>query len=501
MSADAQNPQNSILPENLLPIDTASIEEIRKSLLEMNEKFQRLGLPTQMELINDAVTLFMSHYCAVLASLAESAVVVYRNDDRGRLRHVILKQTAFLSSYKHLRFTMKIYKVKANGELAEKEVSIVLPKVWLESPKRRTFQGMGMYETSSCPKNHLNLWYGLPIDNDSHARFASMGLDELAIITEPFFGHIQKKWCRQQQRTYVYLVKLLATMIQHPLRKIPVAVVLHSAEGAGKTIIITMLGRLYGSHYSAVDREAVFGSFNDVLRDCMLLLIEEYDMRPSDSSKMKALITEPTWLVRKKRCPDVSLPTPRAVFINTNRQHAVYAGPGARRFLLLEVDGEFSGASTEEKCAYFRAIASVPVEAIYEVLMRLDISDFQPQNVPVTDELREQIRLSFGPVERWWHACLREAVLLPGGDHFGSSMSESRLTSLFKAWNQRSGGSAKRISDEEFWLLLEKLVPSMARTVKRDGEEQVTCIVTPGIESARSDFRRYLSDPDWPFPS
>ena len=106
---------------------------------------------------------------------------------------------------------------------------------WLTSSGRRTYGSLVFDPSGSCDKDSYNTWRGLAVE----PKPGQCG---------KILAHIRDIWCSGDAAQFEYVLKWMALLVQKPWVKPEVALVLKSREGTGKTIIVQMLLKLFGTH-------------------------------------------------------------------------------------------------------------------------------------------------------------------------------------------------------------------------------------------------------------
>jgi hypothetical protein len=175
--------------------------------------------------------------------------------------------------------------------------------VWRQSPDRREVVRMDFMpqhrETFvDTPKGtFLNTSPGFLVQYDP-----GFAVDDE--VVEALLFHLSRGWARDLPCAYEYVLNFLADMLQHPERKIGVALLLFSQPGAGKNIILWFLGDyILGDLYvSLPSLKQVSGGFNAVLARRLLVNLDEVassgDAAVND--RIKTMVTEPTNVIEKK---------------------------------------------------------------------------------------------------------------------------------------------------------------------------------------------------------
>jgi hypothetical protein len=205
--------------------------------------------------------------------------------------------------------------------------------------------------------------------------------------------------------------------------------VLIGPEGAGKSIVGKILCRLFGQHGFVVSHaKHITGNFNAHLRDTVILLGDEafYAGDKAHASILRSLITEPYLPVEAKYRDTINAPNFLHIILTANLGWVIPASIDARRFFVLYVSDEHV-----RNFAYFDAIFKEMENGGYEAmlhdLLHHDIRTFNVRDVPETEGLKEQKKLSLPTELAWWMEVLHRAYVWP---------SKHGLEAYFSEWHE-----------------------------------------------------------------
>jgi hypothetical protein len=264
--------------------------------------------------------------------------------------------------------------------------------------------------------------------------------------------HLLKVICGGNRKCFDYLLKWLAFLVQHPGKAAEVVVVVRSTyEGVGKSSLARAMKLWLGDHHLNVhSATAVFGEFNDILVGKSSLALEEA-VFPGDhrmTAAFKNTITGEEVLINPKGLARFRIANMLHVMMFTNEQWAIPAGADARRFFMLDVKAK------PPPRAYFEAlhaeIENGGAAAMLHNLLAMKLGSFHPRNVPITQALVQQQRLSVDPITGWAHACVVAGTItgFDGGSGFapflssggfGEAHSTQQLYKWFLAWTVSQG--------------------------------------------------------------
>jgi hypothetical protein len=189
--------------------------------------------------------------------------------------------------------------------------------------------------------------------------------------------------------------------------------VLRGAEGTGKGITAKQFGRLFGAHFRHVAQaKHLVGHFNAHLQQCSVLFADEAFFAGDRAHEgiLKALITEDTLLIEPKGIDTFVVRNSLHLILSSNNDWVIPAGADARRFFVLDV------ASTRMRdFSYFDAIAkemdSGGREALLDLLMQRNLSEFNIRSVPETTALATQKAYSRRGIDRLVEILAHDGVL------------------------------------------------------------------------------------------
>jgi putative DNA primase/helicase len=334
-----------------------------------------------------------------------------------------------------------------------------------------------------------NLFQGLAIDR----RAAFEWRDSAGAQAAPFFEHIRLIWCQGDDRLFQYVLRWFASIVQHPEQRMATALVLKSAEGAGKGIVVQkvaeILGRTHLCHTTSMDD--VLGSFNECLKGKLLVFLDEctWGGNHRDAGTIKKLITEETIHINEKFKPRYAMQNCANFVIASNEDWVVPAGLQSRRFLCLRLDDRFAGAlASEQAQQHFAALRACPAGAIAHVLYSVDLRGFEPRDVPVTELLQDQQSRTLGSEAQFVLGLIESSSRLLG--------TECAADELYRHYCDETRG---RASSRVVFLKQIALILGVRSRQARDGGGRYYCLKLPDKEAAKQLFRAFMRDPGWAF--
>jgi len=279
--------------------------------------------------------------------------------------------------------------------------------LWLKHPERREYKSVDFLPIEETPYGVFNMWKGFAVKPKG-------GLEDIPLFHEL----IDEVICSGNEQWALYLWGWLAHMVQCPEEKPGVAIVLRSdAQGVGKSRFAEYVGSLLGRHFRTVTHgRHIHGNFNSHLKDTLMLFGDEavWGGDRSTESILKQLITEPNMIIEMKGKDVFEVRSYLRLMLATNSEWAAPVGLTDRRYFVLNVSN-----SRKNDHNFFKRLIYEQnhggIEALLQVLMDFDLSDFEVRNIPETPARLDQKFLSMEPIEKWWLEILSNEDFTVGG--------------------------------------------------------------------------------------
>lgn len=246
----------------------------------------------------------------------------------------------------------------------------------------------------TCPPDVMNTFRGLVIE--------AVAPVPTGVDFSPILDHISFL-CNHDQPAVSYFTKYLAHMVQRPGENPRVAIVLHSrTQGVGKNILLelfccTIMGSQYLFATSQLDQ--VTGRFSNVPNKFMVILDEiKYKSQREVDGIMKSFITTDVIRWEQKGLAVQDVNNVSRFFILSNESCPVKVEDTDRRYCIIECT-----ATEPPSREYFDNLGKlltdkVTMRAFYDYLMAIDLTTWDPRDIPMTDSKRDLIAMSQHPV-------------------------------------------------------------------------------------------------------
>jgi putative DNA primase/helicase len=221
-----------------------------------------------------------------------------------------------------------------------------------------------------------------------------------------YINHIDNIIANKDPVISTYIWSWLAHLIQRPAVKIKTALVVISDAGAGKNaafdvIANKIIGRLYAEIID--DIAYLTGQFNETRMNKIFVVVDELPQRGTAAcaDKLKALITHETVKINRKGKTAITLDDYLNIVILSNNESPIVIDPSDRRYCIMRASGAMRGNAD-----YFRALhdsinhPSFPL-LLYNYLLSIDISNWNPRVIPITQHL-VMAKISALPLSTRW---------------------------------------------------------------------------------------------------
>lgn len=311
-----------------------------------------------------------------------------------------------------------------------------------------------------------------------------------------FLDHVRLIWCRGDQACYEYTLNLFAWYLQRPELMTKVALVIRSdGEGAGKGLILSILGELMGMYDEETgamgpfreirDADTVFGRFNSMLEGAQVIWFDEALWAGDKKAygKLLNMITEGHQTIEIKGYSPYVCESYQNLILAGNSDWIAPASASSRRFFVLDADNKYSGVQTAEIRAYFNEIANTDRQALANFLYRRDLSHFNPQIIPQTKALFDQKIMSMSSTNQWVMELLKDKE---DWEEYAEGIQKEAVYERYTQWCER-GRVYKTDSANTFWKGLKLMFGETSKRVRQHAERVWMCVF-PSYDASLQSF-------------
>jgi hypothetical protein len=323
-------------------------------------------------------------------------VLVYPYVDDGGNAQLYTK-TQLKEVLSHLKFVRKTEDENGN----EKSVRFPFVKRWLDDSEKRAYRTMGVYP-KNCPRDVYNRWVDF--------KMAKQDIGGEAGDVQPFTDLLWEL-CGAEQKSYDYMLKWLAYLVQYPEEKPQTAIGIKGKYGIGKNLLFDFIGKevMGDTHYFETSNplEDIFGTYATQHEGKKLIFVDEMEVsvQRKMNERMKALITNKSLTINPKGIKAYSV-NHLAGYIFAGNGFLVSVPEGDRRFVLFEATEKYISTSRkgQEFVRNFLRWKNDPrnAKAVYNLLMNTETNiEYLKHERPVTKYYKKVRRQSLPIMIKW----------------------------------------------------------------------------------------------------
>lgn len=317
-----------------------------------------------------------------------------------------------------------------------------LAAAYLAHPDRLQYAGLVFAPGMALPPDILNLWQGFAVE-------AAQG--EVSLWLELLSALVPDDGER------LYVLRWLAWKVQNPGGVPDTILIFKGAKGTGKNSLFDPLILLFGRHAMlADDPELIAGRFTWHLMTLAFAVLDEavFVQDPRQADRIKSRVTAKTMHYEQKGMDPVQGVNRCAYVMLTNHEYVWQATNDERRAVVLEV-GEALRGDLPFWERYHAWAAGPGPAALLHYLQQVDLTGFNPRQIPKGEALREQIEQTAlrTPAAAWWHQCLTEgAIRWRDGVERVEHLNDDEITMIDRAhlrqsYEQSAAARGRAVSD------------------------------------------------------
>lgn len=374
--------------------------------------------------------------------------------------------------------------------------SISYDQIWLKSPRQRRYKGVVFAPGKELGPDYYNTYNGFAFEPKPGGSW------------EKLRNHMFTNICRENQKTFCYLMAWLAKLVQDPGGdRTGVVIVLRGGQGTGKGVFVGAVGKLFGSHYKQLNnQQQIIGKFNRHLETTLLLFADESFFAGDKQAigTLKGLITEPLIHVEPKGIDSYQARNYLHIIMASNNEWVVPAGHEERRFLVLDVaDAQMQNQT------YFGEIKDElkngGYEAMLHELLHHKYANVNLRQAPATAGLFDQKVASLESVPSFWfNALCAGTISVKDGDYVDAVEFPGTFITAEKLYYAYSFFCTVQkisypLSQAQFSKKLKTLLPASCPTRRFSGGQNLRGYHFGPLQSCRDHFAALLhaEKADW----
>ena len=254
------------------------------------------------------------------------------DEEAGGRTYKYMSKDSFLT---YMKSEPPVWRMLKDGETGNQGVKPVSRgDFWLAEPTKPKYNGIRYHpvplgkevprEIEQKDRTYFNLFHG-------------WGLKPAKGSWTALEWHLRNAICGGKEYEYEYLLDWFAHLVQEPLKKPGVALVIQGKKGWGKSNVFSRLIRCFGSNTMVLTTpKQLTGDFNGHLQNKLAVLVEEsfWSGAPRAEGPLKTLITDEEATFEAKRENAVAGRSYVRVVLITNNSWAVPVTQDERRYFI-----------------------------------------------------------------------------------------------------------------------------------------------------------------------
>lgn len=271
-------------------------------------------------------------------------------------------------------------------------VKLPIMNLWLKSELRQTYERVEWcpwtIHPPSIPNNTLNTFMRLKHEYDPEFQV------DMSYV-QPWLDHLLHVWACDDLRLYDYIIGWFANIVQNPHRKNGTNLIVRSVrEGAGKNTVTDFFGiHVLGyEHYrQSSNIDDLFKKFNANAETCLLTILDEVAQNGAgikNYDRIKDVTTRVHVTIEPKGVNSYIAPDRNNNIFTTNNDYTVKSTDSDRRNVLIDIATDKIGDTQYWNNLHCYSTNEAGLH-MFHYLCRLDLSDFNPRNIPMTEWKRD----------------------------------------------------------------------------------------------------------------
>lgn len=368
-----------------------------------------------------------------------------------------------------------------------------LGAAWLDSTKRRQYNGIELAPGKRQTPGYYNLWRGFAVE-------PKKGDCSL------FQKHIDLVIANGNAEMARYIRQWMSKTVQEPDRPVGTAIALRGGQGTGKGTFATAFGELFGCHFLHLDStHRLTGNFNAHLHEAIVVFADEAVWAGGHAGlgALNRMITEKTLTIERKGIDVLSVPNLLHMIVASNADWVVPAAFDNRRFAVTDVSD-----AQKNNSKYFDAIwhelQNGGLAALLHDLLEYG-DDLDLRQIPKTKALDDQKRHTADPEWQWWREVLTDETFWKDTNSGWALIRDVFInySETLKAANKK-GERSMQTSLGKFLrgACPQPVDPRAERYPRKEGRGYEATYTFPGLRACRDHYDRHFgiapANADWP---
>ena len=349
---------------------------------------------------------------------------------------IMMSKEKIKSAYEHMK--CGINKMGFNVSFIDK---------WMKlNDNIRKYTTIDMYpNTNECPSDTYNLWRPFAFQlYEGNYEPNEEGKNR-------FFNHV-KILCNNDDTSYKYVLKWIVHMMKYPHKKSTTPTFL-SDQGSGKGTLIKFITIILGNKKvfeTAEPSRDVWGNFNEMMKDCYLVVLNELNKKESKDSedKIKMLQTDPSLTINIKGGTKFVMKSYHHFMITSNNENPIKSVKGDRRNFITKSSDEKKG-----DLDYFTQLNKDfedinIIRTIVDALLEIEVNEnFGSEVIPLTEYQTTLQDVERKPIDLWL-----EQLTINHSTLDSINLSPTECLTSYKDWCKSNGFNSDGMNVQKFGL-------------------------------------------------
>lgn len=266
-----------------------------------------------------------------------------------------------------------IFEDVENGKLVKKSIL----NRWVADKTKRCYKTLDFIPSTNINKLDVyNTFQGFNYDTTnkqykSHKTVVQDFLNHIGLLTD------------YDSDSIIYITKYIAHIIQKTTENPEVCLLFKSHQGFGKDLLVNFIEKMLGVNYvfRTAETDDVFGSFNGVIKDKIILQLNELEGKAgfANKEKLKNLITESHTKINEKNIKSYTQTNYLRIIICSNNLTPIEIPFDDRRFCVFQCTQAKPSYSYFEKLFGYLKDDNA-IYTLFDYFNNIDISDFSLKN-------------------------------------------------------------------------------------------------------------------------
>lgn len=328
------------------------------------------------------------------------------------------------------------------------------------------------------------------------------------------FNHIRNELCAGEEHVFDYVMKWIADIIQDPVNRPGVNILIHGPQGNGKNLFADFISLVIGKNYTHAynDIERFLQKHNTDHLGKLFIVLNELTDRGKDvrfHNVLKDMTDCKQVRVEPKFQEAFNAPMFSRLLLLTNNEHSIHIEATDRRYCMIKSKGTYANNREYFGGLINEAFTSEMIMSAFVYFSELDVSKFKETPAPKTQFHFEQKQAAMNPIIKFMIDLFTKQTSIrdptcgsafennKDGIFYKLRFRQSDLYDSYKQWC--SDANEKAQSKIKFWQFIDenKLLPEPTdyRFTSNDGRrKRIRNFYQVEVDEFERNIKNHLKD-------